>query len=232
VGEVGEGCFKAAGFYFERGEAVGQGASLTDGGANVFGEIVQSIREAGLARSKSGITFEGLAHEFDSSQLLAETIVEILPDAALFALADFEDLLLQLEKTLIFFELFERAPDDLGDELKEIDVFNEVIERAALHHFNGDAFVTLTRDDNERSGTLNAGELIDEVGTLDVMQFEVEQHEVGVILPEPGNGFIAREGGGDGESFALKGLLNEAREALVVVNDKNRCGLYCGHRRT
>jgi hypothetical protein len=157
--------------------------------------------------------------------------VEILADTALFALANFEDLFLQLEQLLVFCELFEGTLDDLGNELEEVDVFDEIIERTAFHHLNRDAFIALACDDNEGNGALDAREVIDQILALDVVQFEIEQHQVGAIFLEPGDCVLAGKCGCNRKALALKCLLNEAQKALVIINNKNRCGRgFSSHR--
>ena len=63
---------------------------MGDGFAHVPGDFTRAVGFGfGLARE---LLFEHFAHQFDGGQLLAQTVVQIVADALLFPMADFQNL--------------------------------------------------------------------------------------------------------------------------------------------
>src|SRR6185436_19610571 len=79
-------------------------------------------------------------------------------------------------------QLRQPTPDDGGHELHEVDVLDQVVECAALHHFDGHALVALAGDDDEWNRAARIGQRADEITALNVMELQVEQEQIGGVL--------------------------------------------------
>ena len=79
-------------------------------------------------------------------------------------------------------ELVERAPDHGREKVDEVDVLDQIIEGAALHHVYRHAFIALSGDDDEGDGAARVRHGADEFPALNVAQFQVEQEQVGGVL--------------------------------------------------
>src|SRR6266542_2846033 len=311
-GQLLQGGHQAVGVEFDGGKATREAAGMGDGFADVAGDFACAF---GLDFGFGGqILLEDLAHEFNAGESLAQAVVQVLADALLFTIADFEDFLFEafafgdidagsddelevavgveqdiirpgdepafllagepvifvlagnpagaepLESGLhrfeflgddeqvpelpgpdfgegitgglftgavetndasltvehdhegagsvehggdegvflfqgrfrgrepfLFLQMAERAPDHGGEEFLELDILDEVIERATLHHFDSHTLVALAGDDDEREGPLDFGEVCDQFLAFDVLKFQIEKQEVGRMPLEPGD---------------------------------------------
>ena len=170
--------------------------------------------------------------------MLAQSVVQILTEAALLVFADGEhffmappkrgltcgELLLGRSEPPSLAHSGQSAPDYFGDELEEVHVFDQVIQRAALHHVHGHAFVALARDDNERDGAMNLGQMVHQFLAFDVLKFQIQQHQLSAVSRQPQDGLFAGVDGGGGKSLAPQCLLDEARQPLVIIDDQHRRG--------
>ena len=102
------------------------------------------------------ILLERRADKLDGCQLLAETVVQVLPDAAPLAFGDLNHLALHaaafrlgLREGAVPLDHFERPPDDPGQQVEEPRVLHDVVEGALLHHLYRGLLVALAGDDQE-----------------------------------------------------------------------------------
>jgi len=89
-GEFLEGGHEAVGGWPQGGHAVGQVAGVFGGGSHEGGDLVGGGRLGALGFVEPA--GEGLGEELDAGELLAEVVVQVLPDALLGNLGDAEDL--------------------------------------------------------------------------------------------------------------------------------------------
>ena len=116
------------------------------------------------------------------------------------------------------------ARHDRGQDLQELGAFDQVIPRAAFHHLDGHPFIALSGDDQEGGQALEVGELADDLPGIEVLQFQIQQKQVRLVRFQPGDGFRAGGGGGDGKALPFQRLGRQAQQAAVIVDNQKRRG--------
>ncbi len=150
------------------GFVLGEGAAEADGGArfeDVEGAAFHVLRGKVVEAVKSGISVDDFGvRMFGGSD---ENGVLGFFDGGF----DEADLLFGGGEAFFGAELGENAIDDRREDVEEAAVFDEVIERAAFHHFDGDAFVALAGGDDEGRELPAGFEAFDQIGADRVGEF-------------------------------------------------------------
>lgn len=221
LGELGECNHQAIGIHLDRVEAAGDVAAAGDGIVEERGDLVHAVgvnRSGGIvcvAFAKAGR--EGACHESDGGELLAETIVEVLADAALLALRDADDLALKAGALADLGRELEIGLAELRGALADahlegvIDLYEgflalaEEIESMGALYELADLDADGGNDVNEAlAGVRGVGaEELDDA--LDLAGEENGEGECGAKA-EPGGGAVVRGAAGRGEAGEKEGL--------------------------
>jgi hypothetical protein len=59
-----------------------------------------------------------------------------------------------------------------------------------IHHFHGETFVPLTRDDDKWDREVLLVEVVDQIFAGHIGELQIQKKEVGVMVGKPGEGFL------------------------------------------
>ena len=113
-----------------------------------------------------------------------------------------------------------------GRTSKKLGAFDQIIPRAAFHHLDGHPFIALSGDDEEGGQAFEVGELADDLPGVEILEFQIQQKQIRLVLFQPGDGFRAGGGGGDGKALPFQGLGRQAQQAAIIIDDQKRRGWF------
>ena len=116
--------------------------------------------------------------------------------------------------------------DHRGQQLQKIGAFDQVIPRPAFHHLDRHPFIALSGDDEERGQTLQVGELADDLAGVEVLKFQIQQKQIRLAGLQPGDGFRAGGGGGDGKALPFQRLGRQTQQAAIIIHNQERRGWF------
>jgi len=122
---------------------------------------------------------------------------------------------------VLFRETFDGGGDNGWKEFGKSDVLGQVVERALLHHLHGDALVTVAGHDDEREASPLGGQGIEQFLSLHVRQKEVQEHDVGSVRVEPGDGVLPMVQGDDFKTVLPEASLGVDAEGPVIIDHQD-----------
>ena len=177
--------------------------------------VAGQLREAGVDIENARIRFVGGGDQHGAEAAFDHVLDEVDP-------------LLRDGETPLGFQLFQHVFDHLRQELKEIRVLDEIVPGAPLHHFHSHALVALTSDDDEGRRLRDLRELADEFFAFDILEFQVEDHEVGPVPGQPVQRLAAGSGRDGGKILPPQRPFDEPQQPAVIVHDEDRWLMKAG----
>ena len=113
---------------------------------------------------------------------------------------------------------------DPAQELPQPEGLGHVVVRAELQADDLVDLVVAGREHEHRGLGAGSAEAAEDLEAIDARQADIEDDEIGRLAHGDLEAFLARTGQGDGVALLLEGVLDAARNGVLVFDDEDRAG--------